>query len=435
LWHTHANPSLFRPIKQEPQESQEAQYDDDTVYPEYYHAQEHLPTSQLNLHYSHTTDGESQERPHMVAYHVRINNPQQSTLSGGMLQSRSSNTSPIRRPVAHRHPLRPGHGYGKINFITKPESLGDINSWSLQERQDNRRIVAFTKEISGDFISLNCYPVASHEYQEKMITISCIRWIPGPPYNLAHKLSGQCVFTSVDIILLLEKLVGYTFDVQEKNRIRRNLEGFKPETVRKDGKTGQFFNQVMLYAQPKTRNIEKDIKVFLWKDLQRALKKVVQKYSKKKEKADNTRNSEPGLPSNALSSLPGTQPSSTESLSTQQTFIADHRPEYNGDNPETPHYALMEWHPMLHSNPHIAHSTMPLLQPFSGMESATMAGSQMYYSQDESWGDTSSMSISPTSQITQLGMEYGHIIDGSSGSTAQQALEAYVHDIPGDFSM
>jgi hypothetical protein len=62
-----------------------------------------------------------------------------------------------------------------------------------------------------------------------------------------------------------------------------------------------------------------------------------------------------------------------------------------------------------------------------------MAGSQMYYSQDESGGDTSSMSISPTSQITQLGMEYG--MDGSSEPVGQQALDAYVHNIPGDFAM
>jgi len=60
----------------------------------------------------------------------------------------------------------------------------------------------------------------------------------------------------------------------------------------------------------------------------------------------------------------------------------------------------------------------------------------MCYSQDESGGDTSSMSIPPTSQITQSGIEYGQIIDGSSGSAAQQArLEAYVHDIPGGFSI
>ena len=62
-----------------------------------------------------------------------------------------------------------------------------------------------------------------------------------------------------------------------------------------------------------------------------------------------------------------------------------------------------------------------------------MVGSRMYYSQDESGGDASSMSISPASQITQLGMEYG--MDRSSGPVVQQAFDAYVHDIPGDFAM
>jgi hypothetical protein len=422
----HANPGLLQPIKQEPQ------YDDNTFYRQYYHSQEHLPTSQVDLQYSHTTDDDSQERPQIRAYHVR-SDPQQYTLSGGMSQSHSVNASPIRRPVAHRHPLRPGQGYGKLSFKEpKLDAHADINSWTLQERQDNRRIVAFTKEIFGEVIQLSAYPVASHEYDDKMITISCIRWIPSPPNEIRHKLSGQCVFTSVDIILLLEKLVGYTFDVQEKNRIRRNLEGYKPETVRKEGTTRQFFNQVMMYAQPKTRNIEKDIKVFLWKDLQKALKKVVQKYSKKRENANNTPNSDRGLSLNVSSSLPNSQPSSLESLPTQRTFMPDHGSEYNGDYPEPPHHALMEWHPILSSGPQFTYS-MPLLPSSSGMEAATMAGSQMYYSQDESGGDTSSMSISPTSQITQLGMEYG--MDGSSEPVGQQALDAYVHDIPGDFAM
>jgi hypothetical protein len=83
----------------------------------------------------------------------------------------------------------------------------------------------------------------------------------------------------VDIISLLEKLVDNVFTLQEKNRIRRNLEGYKPETIKKEGSTGLFFNQVMAYSDPKTRNIEKDIKVFLWSDLTKALRKIVQKYN------------------------------------------------------------------------------------------------------------------------------------------------------------
>ena len=377
-----------------------------------------------------------------MTYHVK-SDPQQYTLShGGMSQFHSEHNSPIHRPrpvapLTRRMHGRPGQGYGKLTFSHRPDMLGDINAWSLQERQDNRRIVAFHKEIRGEVIQLDCYPVAAHEYDEKMITISCIHWIPSPPHEIGHRLMGECVFTSVDIILLLEKLVGYSFDVQEKNRIRRNLEGYKPETVRKEGTTRQFFNQVMLYAQPKTRNIEKDIKVFLWKDLAKALKKVVQKYSKRMESANETPSAEPEISTPALSStLPNSQPSSTDSLPTQRTFMGGDNciDDYhsNSDFPApAEHNALMEWHSMIGSSDQFAYS-MRLLPPSSGIDSATVEGSQMYYSQDESVGDTSSMSISPTSQITQLGMDYVQMMDGTAGS-GQQVLDAYIHDIPGDY--
>lgn len=438
LWQMHSNPGLLHPVKQEPR------YDKDSFYHQYYTSQESLPMAHLDI-----SDTETHQRPPPMTYHVR-SDPQHYTLSqGGMSQSHSTRNSPIHRAISRRPTGRPGQGYGKLTFIRRPDVLGNTDTWSLHERQDNRRIVAFHKEIRGEVIQLDCYPVAAHEYNENMITISCIRWIPSPANELRHKLAGECVFTSVDIILLLEKLVGYQFDVQEKNRIRRNLEGYKPETVKKEGTTRQFFNQVMLYAQPKTRNIEKDIKVFLWKDLAKALKKVVQKYSKRMELANNTPSSEPSISSQALSSsLPNSQPSSTESLPTQRTFM--NGPDYNGteyngpeydsadynsnsDFPEPSRHTLMEWQSVLGSGSQFAYS-MPLHAPSSVLvDSGTMAGSQMYYSQDES-GDTSSISISPTSQITQLGGDYGQMIDGSSG-LGQQGLEAYVHDIPGEFTM
>jgi hypothetical protein len=111
-----------------------------------------------------------------------------------------------------------------------------------------------------------------------MYTISCIFWTPNPQGEIQHKLAGSCIFTSVDFIILLEKLAAHTFTVPEKNRIRRNLEAYKPETVKKSGTTNRFFNQVMAYSSPKTRNIEKDIKVFLWSDLSKAMRKIVTKY-------------------------------------------------------------------------------------------------------------------------------------------------------------
>ena len=85
--------------------------------------------------------------------------------------------------------------------------------------------------------------------------------------------------TSVDMIQLLEFLVAVRFTVEEKNRIRRNLEGFKPLTVAK-GKfeSERFFETIMKFENPKPRNIEKDVKVFPWRILAYALTKIIGKY-------------------------------------------------------------------------------------------------------------------------------------------------------------
>lgn len=90
---------------------------------------------------------------------------------------------------------------------------------------------------------------------------------------------NECFVTSVDAIYLLEALVGVRFSVEEKNRIRRNLEGFRPVTVSK-AKAGaeDFFKLVMGFPNPKPRNIEKDVKVFPWKVFGTALKKIIGKY-------------------------------------------------------------------------------------------------------------------------------------------------------------
>ncbi|KAK9457061.1 hypothetical protein V1511DRAFT_509743 [Dipodascopsis uninucleata] len=100
--------------------------------------------------------------------------------------------------------------------------------------------------------------------------ISCIYWAE----------RGEYVVTSVDCITLLEQLVSGRFSVEEKNRIRRNLEGYRPQTVSKGKRESEaFFRLIMGYPSPKPRNIEKDVKVFQWRILAGALKKIVGKYS------------------------------------------------------------------------------------------------------------------------------------------------------------
>lgn len=144
--------------------------------------------------------------------------------------------------------------------------------WTQEEWDNRRRIVMFKKAQNGAVLSVSFKPVAVNERPTNSICISCIWW--------AEK--SECYVTSVDTIHLLEQLVAAPnrFSVEEKNRIRRNLEGFHPSTVSKaKPDSEEFFKIIMAFPHPKPRNIEKDVKVFPWTALEPALKKIIGKYS------------------------------------------------------------------------------------------------------------------------------------------------------------
>lgn len=144
--------------------------------------------------------------------------------------------------------------------------------WSPEEWNNRRRIVLFRKKQNGSHLEATFRPVPINERPPNSICISCIYW--------AEK--QECFVTSVDTINLLEQLVAAParFTVEEKNRIRRNLEGFKPFTVSKaKAESEEFFKLIMAFGAPKPRTIEKDVKVFPWKILSQALKKIISKYS------------------------------------------------------------------------------------------------------------------------------------------------------------
>ena len=150
---------------------------------------------------------------------------------------------------------------------------GNLNSmtenWTPEEWATKRRLVQFFRSRDGCTVNAQFAPVKPEDRQPNSITISCIWW----------EERQECFATSVDTIALLEQLVDNRFTVEEKNRIRRNLEGFKPLTVAK-GKADseEFFKVIMGFPNPKPRNIEKDVKVFEWKILAGALKKIMSKY-------------------------------------------------------------------------------------------------------------------------------------------------------------
>ncbi|GAA6056626.1 hypothetical protein JCM3770_006362 [Rhodotorula araucariae] len=169
----------------------------------------------------------------------------------------------------------PKNGYGATyshKVILKLQ--GDLNTmamgWSNEEWTNRRRLIQFWPQQDGNVINVGFRPIAQSEYVQNAIVISCIfrdEW-------------NECFVTSVDTIYLLEALVGSRFTVEEKNRIRRNLEGFKPQTVSKSKPDAEpFFKLIMGFPNPKPRNIEKDVKVFPWKVLGPALKKIMSKYS------------------------------------------------------------------------------------------------------------------------------------------------------------
>ncbi|KAM5354167.1 hypothetical protein ACJ41O_000817 [Fusarium nematophilum] len=157
-----------------------------------------------------------------------------------------------------------------LKIAGKLETMAE--NWTQEEWDNRRRIVLFRKTQRGSTLNASFQPVSAAERPPNSICISCIWW--------AEK--GECYVTSVDTIYLLEQLVAAPnrFSVEEKNRIRRNLEGFHPQTVSKaKAESEEFFKIIMAFPNPKPRNIEKDVKVFPWKILESALKKIIGKYS------------------------------------------------------------------------------------------------------------------------------------------------------------
>ncbi|RDW41399.1 hypothetical protein B0I73DRAFT_128759 [Yarrowia lipolytica] len=167
----------------------------------------------------------------------------------------------------------PGAG-GHMTTRAKLEIQGEIRdmsrNWSNEEWTKRRRLVQFKRIQQDSVIKVEFMPLAFEDYEPGMACVSCIYW----------DQKGECVITSVDAIYLLEQLVNCKFTIEEKNRIRRNLEGYHPLTVSKQKPSSEdFFKLIMGFPQPKPRNIEKDVKVFPWKTLGLALRKIISKYS------------------------------------------------------------------------------------------------------------------------------------------------------------
>ena len=117
---------------------------------------------------------------------------------------------------------------------------GDLSlmalGWSHDEWLVKRRLVQFFRQQDGNTIAASFRPVALQDIAPNSIVISCI----------FREDKNECFVTSVDTIYLLEALVAVRFTVEEKNRIRRNLEGFKPITVSKSKLDSEAFFKLIM---------------------------------------------------------------------------------------------------------------------------------------------------------------------------------------------
>ncbi|KAL4262294.1 hypothetical protein AB1N83_007387 [Pleurotus pulmonarius] len=188
----------------------------------------------------------------------------------------SSSATSVRRSQFHRRRKAPYCASDEseddstpvLRLLTPLESM--CSDWTDEELTQGRRLVKFYKLQQGRDLLVSCEPLSQEDYHESDTVISCI-----------HRKESQEFFaTSVDIIYLLEQLTNDEFPVEEKNRIRRNLEGLRPVTVSKH-KHGfeRFFQTIMKFPEPRPRNIEKDLKVFSWHLLGQALAKILSKYT------------------------------------------------------------------------------------------------------------------------------------------------------------
>ncbi len=192
------------------------------------------------------------------------------------LQNQGSATPQLIRTSTLAQPAGAFPGYGVYQEKATLKIVGELSAmaegWTQEEWENKRRLVLFRKQQTGSLLTVSFKPVSAAERPPHSICISCIWW----------EEKQACYVTSVDTIHLLEQLLAAPnrFGVDEKNRIRRNLEGFRPATVSKArAESEEFFKVIMGFGNPKPRNIEKDVKVFHWKDLAGALYKIISKYS------------------------------------------------------------------------------------------------------------------------------------------------------------
>lgn len=158
-----------------------------------------------------------------------------------------------------------------IKLLIHDDLMTTTRGWTPGERKCGRRLVQFRRQQEDKEIHVWFRTIDPNERMPNAIIVSCIYWA----------INKKWYITSVDYVHLLESIIALKLTIEEKNRIRRNLEVYKPLTASKHNESSEdLYKMIMEFPNPRPRNIEKDIKVYSWDCLAAALHKIVNKYAK-----------------------------------------------------------------------------------------------------------------------------------------------------------
>ncbi|OBZ66597.1 hypothetical protein A0H81_13482 [Grifola frondosa] len=266
LSHLYSTPRVLRIPKQESMDSPLALFSSPPL------SGRHAPTDDKRLTSPSSSSGSRKAVRSPPGAHARIKEVQspRQQKKQSLIRARRSGTDE-EVPDEYRAALK---------LLTEPERMS--KGWDDEEIHAGRRLVRFSRTQEGSTLIVSCEALKQEDYVEGEMVVSCI-YRPD---------TDSCCITSVDIIFLLESIVGDIFNIEEKNRIRRNLEGFRPKTP---------------------RNIEKDVKVFEWALLPQALDKIISKYTLYPIVQEQRESRPSTAPARNLSSSSSTTPDSAQS--------------------------------------------------------------------------------------------------------------------------
>jgi len=155
------------------------------------------------------------------------------------------------------------------------EISGDLHTmcdnWTPKEMTDKRRLVEFQRVLSGNTIIVLFKSVSPEKRSPINLGINCYLW----------EKENQWFTTTIEVMTLVEALIGLHFTVQEKACISNVLQPFtvSKATDKANGEYHTILDIILGFLNPKTRRrCKKDINIFNWHNLALALNKIIEGY-------------------------------------------------------------------------------------------------------------------------------------------------------------